>query len=132
MIGAAFAAAAPSVPSWSAGFKNGNDMGGLLAAILAPAGGFGKFLLVLLAVSVSSTCAPLIYSFGECSLIRRCEIGHQAFFFFFLTSFLTFYDCIEPLILFFPFSKLFYGDNPLFRSSASICLYFHFHSHVSE
>ena len=44
MIGAAFAAAAPSVPSWSTGFQNGSNMGGLIAAVLAPAGGFGKFL----------------------------------------------------------------------------------------
>ena len=79
MIGGVFAAAAPGVPSWSAGFKDGNDMGGLIAAVLAPAGGFGKFLLVLIAVSVSSTCAPALYSLGEYSLIRRCKIGchHQ-------------------------------------------------------
>ena len=72
MIGAAFAAAAPGVPSWSAGFQNGNNMGGLIAAVLAPAGGFGKFLLVLIAVSTSAACAPSIYSFGEYSLITRC------------------------------------------------------------
>ena len=73
MIGAAFAAAAPGVPSWSAGYQDGNDMGGLIAAILAPAGGFGKFLLVLIAISVSSACALSIYSIGEFSLIRRCK-----------------------------------------------------------
>jgi hypothetical protein len=67
MIGAAFAAAAPGVPSWSTGFQDGNDMGGLIAAILAPAGGFGKFILVLIAVSVSSACALAIYSIGEYS-----------------------------------------------------------------
>jgi hypothetical protein len=75
MIGAAFAAAAPGVPSWSTGFQNGNDMGGLIAAVLAPAGGFGKFLLVLIAVSTSSACIPTIYSFGEYNLIRRYMIG---------------------------------------------------------
>lgn len=68
MIGAAFAAAAPGVPSWSTGFKDGNDMGGLIAAALAPAGGFGKFLLVLLALSTSSAAAPTLYSFGELKL----------------------------------------------------------------
>ena len=77
MIGAAFAAAAPGVPSWSTRFQNGNDMGGLIAAVLAPAGGFGKFLLVLIAVSTSSACAVTIYSFGEYSLIGCCEIGFQ-------------------------------------------------------
>ena len=65
MIGAAFAAAAPGVPSWSTGFQDGNNMGGLIAAALAPAGGFGKFVLVVLAVSTSSSCAPNLYSFGE-------------------------------------------------------------------
>ena len=77
MIGAAFAAAAPGVPSWSTGFQNGNNMGGLIAAVLAPAGGFGKFLLVLVAVSTSSSCALSVYSFSEYSLIRRCEIGFK-------------------------------------------------------
>jgi hypothetical protein len=93
MIGAAFAAAAPGVPSWSAGFQDGKDMGGLIAAVLAPAGGFGKFLLVLIAVSTSSACAPTIYSFGEYSLLRRCKIGHKAlslFFSFFFLSIIVF------------------------------------------
>ena len=70
-MGAAFAAAAPGVPSWSTGFQDGNDMGGLIAAVLAPAGGFGKFILVLIAVSTSSACAVSIYSFGEYSLITE-------------------------------------------------------------
>jgi hypothetical protein len=96
MIGAAFAAAAPGVPSWSTGFKDGNDMGGLIAAVLAPAGGFGKFLLVLIAMSTSSACAPSIYSFGECSLIRRCKIAfHQT-----LSYKICFYI---TLMLFYPF-----------------------------
>ena len=69
MIGAGIAAAAPGVSSWSTGFQDGNDMGGLIAAVLAPAGGFGKFLLVLMAVSTSAACAPTLYSFGEYSLL---------------------------------------------------------------
>jgi purine-cytosine permease-like protein len=84
MIGAVFAAAAPGVPSWSAGFQDGSDMGGLIAAVLAPAGGFGKFLLVLIAVSISSANALSIYSFGEYSLLNKhkalWKIGfHQTF-----------------------------------------------------
>ena len=88
MIGAVFAAAAPSVPSWSTGFKHGNDMGGLIAAVLAPAGGFGKFLLVLIAVSTSSACAPSIYSFGELELnythFRHPVLSPISLFFFLL------------------------------------------------
>jgi len=64
MLGAAFAIAASNVPSYAAGFDNGNDVGGLVAAVLAPVGGFGKFLLVLLALSVPSACAPTMYTFG--------------------------------------------------------------------
>jgi len=62
MLGAAFAAAASSVPSWQAGLGNGNDVGGLIAAVLAPAGGFSKFLLVLLALTVPSASAPSMYT----------------------------------------------------------------------
>ena len=83
MIGAAFTAAAPGVPSWSTRFKDGSDMGGLIGAVLAPAGGFGKFLLVLIAVSTSSACAPTIYSFGEYSLNRLREIIFQQTLLFF-------------------------------------------------
>jgi len=65
MIGATFAAAAPGIPSWLTGFQASSNVGGLLAAVLAPAGGFGKFLMVLIALSTSSACAPTIYTFGE-------------------------------------------------------------------
>ncbi|RPD65747.1 purine-cytosine permease [Lentinus tigrinus ALCF2SS1-7] len=63
MLGAAFAAAAPAVPSWDAGFDNGNSVGGLVAAVLAPAGGFGKFLTVLIALFIPSASAPTMYTF---------------------------------------------------------------------
>ncbi|KAF8156873.1 cytosine-purine permease [Crassisporium funariophilum] len=65
MVGAAFASAAPGIPSWSTGFQEGNSVGGLLSAVLAPAGGFGKFVLVLIALSTSSACAPTMYTFGN-------------------------------------------------------------------
>lgn len=53
------------MPSWEAGFDNGNNAGGLIQAVLAPSGGFGKFLTVLLALSVPSTCAPTLYTFAS-------------------------------------------------------------------
>ena len=120
MIGAAFAAAAPGIPSWSTGFQNGNDMGGLIAAVLAPAGGFGKFLLVLMAVSTSSTCAPTIYSFGECALQDWPVLSIFFVFYhflFFQSSFSTFYVCVGPLILFFPYiyiANCFMAITPFF------------------
>ena len=136
MIGAAFAAAAPGVPSWSTGYQNGNDMGGLIAAVLAPAGGFGKFLLVFIALSTSSACAPSMYSFGEYSLIRRCDRFHQNhpsnFFIFLFFYFNHRFRYVEHPILFFRVRQLFYGYSPLLRSSASICLCRRVHSHVSE
>lgn len=65
ILGAAFGAAAEVVPSWKSGFNNGNNIGGLISAILAPTGWFGKFQVVLLALSVPSACAPTMYSFGS-------------------------------------------------------------------
>lgn len=74
MLGATFAAASPAVPSWKAGFGNGNDVGGLISAILLPAGGFGKFLVVLIALSVPSACAPTMYTFGKRALASCCVL----------------------------------------------------------
>lgn len=53
--------AAPSVPSWSEGYGN-NNIGGLLEAMLSPAGGFGKFLTVMLSLSVTANIACTLYS----------------------------------------------------------------------
>ncbi|CCM02509.1 uncharacterized protein FIBRA_04611 [Fibroporia radiculosa] len=61
-LGAAAVVAAPAVPSWNAGYNNGN-VGGLLEAMLSPSGNFGKFLTVLLALSVTGNIAPTLYSF---------------------------------------------------------------------
>ena len=70
MLGAAFACAAPGIDSWQAGFEEGSNVGGLLAAVLAPSGGFGNFLLVLIALSTSCACAPTMYTFGvSCNLL---------------------------------------------------------------
>ena len=62
MLGAAFAAAARTTPTWAAGLAGGNDVGGLVAAVLAPTGRWGKFLLVLLALTAPSACAPTMYT----------------------------------------------------------------------
>ncbi|KAH9849624.1 cytosine-purine permease [Lenzites betulinus] len=65
MLGAAFAAAAPGVPSWEAGFDGGNNVGGLIQAVLSSSGGFGNFLTVLVALSIPSACAPTMYTFAS-------------------------------------------------------------------
>ncbi|KAI0777208.1 cytosine-purine permease [Trametes elegans] len=64
-LGAAFAAAAPGVPSWETGFDGGNSVGGLIEAVLSASGGFGKFLTVLVALSIPSACAPTMYTFAS-------------------------------------------------------------------
>ena len=55
-------------PSWSRGFEEGSNVGGLLSAVLAPTKGFGKLVMVLLALSTSCACAPSMYTFGESDL----------------------------------------------------------------
>lgn len=50
------------MPAWEVGYANGN-VGGLIEAMLSPAGNFGKFLTVLMALSVTANVAPTLYSF---------------------------------------------------------------------
>ena len=60
-LGAACAIAAPNVPSWAAAFE-GDNVGGLLAVMLSPVGTFGKILVVLLAINLTSNIAATFYS----------------------------------------------------------------------
>lgn len=52
---------APLIPVWNAGYADGN-VGGLLEAMLRPTGNFGKFLTVLLSLSVTGNIAASFYS----------------------------------------------------------------------
>ncbi|TFK70128.1 cytosine-purine permease [Pluteus cervinus] len=63
-IGAAFAATAPGVTAYENGFNGGDDIGGLVEAVLAPLGGFGKFLVVVLSLCLPSSIAPTMYTCG--------------------------------------------------------------------
>lgn len=60
-FGAAAAIAASSVPVWEQGYTSGS-VGGLLDAMLSPLGNFGKFLLVLLSLSVAGNNVVTFYS----------------------------------------------------------------------
>ena len=60
-LGAACAIAAPTIPSWTVAFEGGN-VGGLLAEMLSPVGTFGKVLVVLLAINLTSNIAATFYS----------------------------------------------------------------------
>jgi purine-cytosine permease-like protein len=62
MLGAAVATAAANTPAYSNGYSNGG-VGGLLGAVLfGPLGRFGKFCLVVLALSIIANNCPNIYS----------------------------------------------------------------------
>ncbi|KAH0562286.1 hypothetical protein GP486_003017 [Trichoglossum hirsutum] len=61
MLGAAVATAMVGTPSYSDAYKHGH-VGGLLGVVLAPLGGFGKFCLVVLALSIIANNCPNIYS----------------------------------------------------------------------
>ncbi|KAL4789137.1 permease for cytosine/purines, uracil, thiamine, allantoin-domain-containing protein [Aspergillus venezuelensis] len=60
-LGAAIGATAPSIPSWSSNYDT-YGVGGVLDAMLSPAGGFGKFVSVLLSFSLLGNLAASMYS----------------------------------------------------------------------
>jgi len=69
-LGAAAAASAVQVPSWSEGYDNSN-VGGLIFRMMLPVDspnkeitGFAKFLTVLMSLSVTSNMAITFYSFS--------------------------------------------------------------------
>ncbi|KAF9881831.1 NCS1 nucleoside transporter [Colletotrichum karsti] len=65
ILGAAIGGALNNVPEWKAGWDT-YGIGGVMAAMLAPAGGFGKFLLVVLALTVIGNIATSMYSVALC------------------------------------------------------------------
>ncbi len=62
-LGMAFTTALASDKAWNAAFTS-NSVGGLFSAVVSPLGGFGTFLLVLLALSVVANNIPNDYSLG--------------------------------------------------------------------
>ncbi|KAF9892279.1 hypothetical protein FE257_002056 [Aspergillus nanangensis] len=61
VLGAAIGSTAMTVPSWADGYAS-YGVGGVLEAMLHPAGGFGKFVSVLLAFSTLGNLAASMYS----------------------------------------------------------------------
>ncbi|KAH8880672.1 hypothetical protein GQ53DRAFT_533352 [Thozetella sp. PMI_491] len=61
ILGAAIGGAVAQVPEWDAAYAV-TGIGGIMYEMLAPAGGFGKFILVLLALSVIGNIAVSMYS----------------------------------------------------------------------
>ena len=60
-LGAAVGGAVGSVPSWQAGYDS-NMVGGVLAAMLEPAGGFGSFVVVVLALTLLGNVSGTMYA----------------------------------------------------------------------
>ncbi|KAK1988533.1 NCS1 nucleoside transporter [Colletotrichum cereale] len=65
VLGAAIGGALNNVPEWKSGWDT-YGIGGVMAAMLAPAGGFGKVVLVVLALSVIGNIATSMYSVALC------------------------------------------------------------------
>ncbi|KKK20858.1 hypothetical protein AOCH_003967 [Aspergillus ochraceoroseus] len=61
VLGAAIGAATPNIPAWNDGYAI-YGVGGVLEAMLKPAGGFGKFVSVLLSFSLLGNLAASMYS----------------------------------------------------------------------
>ncbi|KAL2151907.1 hypothetical protein VTH82DRAFT_5091 [Thermothelomyces myriococcoides] len=61
VLGSAIGNAIPNVPRWQAAYDE-TLVGGVLAAMLEPVGGFGKFLVVLLSFSLLGNLAATSYS----------------------------------------------------------------------
>lgn len=65
ILGAAIGGALPNVESWQAGW-DAYGIGGVMAEMLRPAGGFGKFVLVILALSIVGNIVLSMYSIALC------------------------------------------------------------------
>jgi purine-cytosine permease-like protein len=60
-LGAAIAGALPNNPEWSAAYDK-NLVGGVLAAMLSSAGGFGKFCVVILSLTLLGNTGGTMYA----------------------------------------------------------------------
>ncbi|KAF2640517.1 hypothetical protein P280DRAFT_320771 [Massarina eburnea CBS 473.64] len=60
-LGAAIGGATPNVEAWMAGYET-NAASGVLAAMMHPAGGFGRFVTVILAFSMLGNLSATMYS----------------------------------------------------------------------
>ncbi|KAH7355944.1 purine-cytosine permease FCY21 [Pyrenochaeta sp. MPI-SDFR-AT-0127] len=60
-LGAAMGGATPNIPEWKAGYDS-NAASGVLAAMMHSAGGFGRFVTVILAFSMLGNLSATMYS----------------------------------------------------------------------
>ncbi|CAI6329099.1 unnamed protein product [Periconia digitata] len=60
-LGAAIGGATPNIPTWTEGYEK-NAASGVLAAMMHPVGGFGRFVTVVLAFSMVGNLSATMYS----------------------------------------------------------------------
>lgn len=92
VLGAAIGGAVPNVPAWSAAYDS-LGIGGVMCEMLAPAGGFGKFVLVLLALSVIGNIAISMYSVALNLQMLLPFFARVHRFVFILTTFAVMIPC---------------------------------------
>lgn len=61
VLGAAIAGALPNVPEWEEAYEK-NMVGGILSAMLSSAGGFGKFVVVILSLTLLGNTGGTMYA----------------------------------------------------------------------
>ncbi|XXH01029.1 hypothetical protein Hte_007380 [Hypoxylon texense] len=61
ILGAAIGGAISSIPEWEQGYEE-TQVGGVLAAMMSRAGGFGKFIVVVLSLTLLGNIAATMYS----------------------------------------------------------------------
>jgi purine-cytosine permease-like protein len=81
ILGAAIGGAVPQVPSWAAAYQQ-TGIGGVMYEILVPVGGFGKFVLVVIALSVIGNISISMYSVSlNLQMLLPCFARvHRVFF----------------------------------------------------
>lgn len=92
ILGAAIGGAVPNVPSWSDAYDN-LGIGGVMYEMLTPAGGFGDFILVLLALSVIGNIAISMYSVSLNMQMLLPFFAHIHRFIFIVATFAVMIPC---------------------------------------
>ncbi|KAM0563253.1 hypothetical protein ACHAPJ_000971 [Fusarium lateritium] len=85
ILGAAIGGAIPNVESWQTAWDT-FGIGGVLAEMLEPAGGFGKFVLVVLALSVVGNMVLSSYSVALCLQMLVPAFAKVPRFFFIIVT----------------------------------------------
>lgn len=92
ILGAAMGGAVPQVPSWAAAYEI-SGVGGVFYEMLTPAGGFGKFIVVLLALSVIGNIALSMYSVALNLQMFLPIFARVPRFFFIIAAFAVLIPC---------------------------------------